>query len=142
MGTISQLKWPELMRSISDGSVGCCEFLRRSRLRLDIISGEAGLELSTCNAGYAISKILARPGQPELTEGDAIVAIGGKILSGLEAEQVEERFGEAFCDGAEIVIGSVAQLAQWPFEVVLHAAQRFLAESVPFVPKLERTSTN
>eukprot|EP00411_Alexandrium_monilatum_P085664 CAMPEP_0175728696 /NCGR_PEP_ID=MMETSP0097-20121207/49429_1 /TAXON_ID=311494 /ORGANISM="Alexandrium monilatum, Strain CCMP3105" /LENGTH=207 /DNA_ID=CAMNT_0017036551 /DNA_START=32 /DNA_END=653 /DNA_ORIENTATION=- len=65
------------------------------------------------------------------TIGDAIAAIGGRILLGLDAEQVEERFGEAIGEGAELVAGSLAELTQWPFEVVLHEAQRLLAAAGP-----------
>lgn len=117
--------------------------LRRSRLQLDVLSGEAGLELSTCQAGYAVDKILARPGQPGLCLGDAIVAIGGQALLGLDEAEVEERFGEALCNGTEIVTASLAELTLLPFELVQHEVSRFLSESCSaLMSKLERTATN
>jgi len=131
-----------LVRSISDHFMLHQGFLRKSRLQLDILSGRAGLELSTCQAGYAVEKILARPGQPELCMGDAILAIGGKVLMGLDEAEVEDCFGQSLCDGVELVTASLDELTRWPFELVQHEVTRFLAESARFMSKFERTVTN
>jgi len=131
-----------LVRSISDQLMFHAGLLRKSRLLLDIVSGQAGLELSTCQAGYTVDKILARPGQPELREGDTIVAIGGKLLVGLEDEEVEYRFAESLCNGVELVTAPFAELIRRPFELVQHEISAFMAESSISMSKLQRTVTH
>jgi len=130
-----------LSRSLSHGPAPVARLLRRSWLQLDVVSGTAGLELSTCKAGYTVDKVLARPGQPGLTEGDAILAIEGEILLGLEPDDVEQRFGAAIRHKAELVTCPWSELVRLPFEVVEHEARRLLSEPSASRPELERTAT-
>lgn len=92
-------------------------FLRRCSLKVDPIAG-AGLELSTCDAGYLVDAIDVVPGQANLRRGFAIVAIGGHLLLGLEPEEVERRFGAAVCDGAEVIAGPAHGLLTQPFDSI------------------------
>lgn len=130
-----------LSRSLSHGPAPAARLLRRSWLQLDVVSGAAGLELSTCKAGFTVDRVLARPGQPGLTEGDAILAIGGEILLGLEPDDVEQRFGAALRHRAELVTCPWSDLVRLPFEVVEREARRLLGEPRPSRSQLERTAT-
>jgi len=107
-----------LTRTTSTKSSDGPSLLKRGQLRLDLRSGQAGLELSACQAGYAVDEIETRPGQPDLEVGDVIVAIGGSVLIGLDPEDVEKRFGDAYCDGAAFIAGPLSELMEWPFEAV------------------------
>jgi len=121
------------------------DFLCECRLNIDCLSGEAGLELYACQAGYVVERTLPQPGQPELSLGDAIVAIGGMSLMGLDPGEVERRFGEARSRSAtDLVTAPLAELTRWPFEVVQNELERLLNtqdRAKGFAPTLQRTST-
>lgn len=132
---------PGLLRSLTQTkSASGGGLLRRGRLCLDT-NGQAGLELSTSEAGYLVDTILAEPGQPDLHAGDAIVAVGGSMLMGLEEEEVERRFGEAYCNGATIVAGPQAELLAWPFNYIHCEVERLMAPSCASAFVLERAKT-
>jgi len=76
-------------------------------LRVDETLG-AGLELATCSAGYMVKDVDPAPGQLDLHVGSTIVAIDGVILIGLVADEVEIAFGEAFKDGAQLLVSEDA----------------------------------
>mmetsp|Transcript_158084 Transcript_158084/g.507184 ORF Transcript_158084/g.507184 Transcript_158084/m.507184 type:complete len:145 (-) Transcript_158084:1433-1867(-) len=80
--------------------------LRAGRLRVEHGEAGAGLELSACPAGYLVERLLEWPGQPDLREGDAIVAIGGEFLHDLEEADLEERFRKHFADRAAVIVGN------------------------------------
>jgi len=105
--------------------------LRRGKLLLDPVTGQAGLDLAAGQAGYLVEAVLPRPGQPDLRPGDTIVAMGGTLLLGFEPEELEERFGEAYADGAAFVTGPLAELLEWPFELVRREAERLLFAATP-----------
>lgn len=100
-------------------------FLRRCSLKVDPVAG-AGLELSTCDAGYLIEAVDPVPGQANLRRGFAIVAIGGRLLLGLEPEEVERRFSGAVCDGAEVIAGPAHDLFTVPFDSIRQQALQLM----------------
>lgn len=116
-----------LVRSLSEqGASFIASLLQRTHLQVDVLTGEAGLELSACQAGYLIDQVHERPGQPDLKKGDVIVAIGSCALTGLEPEDLEERFGGAFGPNAMLWKCSMLALTVLPLDVVHHELQRFL----------------
>jgi hypothetical protein len=130
-----------LTRTTSTRSSDGTSLLKKGRLCLDLRSGQAGLEMSACQAGYAVDEIAPLPGQPDLEVGDVIVAIGGSVLLGLDPEDVEQHFSDAYCNGAVFVAGPVAELVQWPFEAVQREANLLLAPSTQSSLLLERSRT-
>jgi len=109
----------------SHGSVS--KLLWIGRLQVDPAGG-AGLELRWVKMGYCVDSIEPQPGQPDLNAGDAIVAIGGKLLAGLSEDEVEQVFGESFGDGVGLVVGPLAQLLQHTVEQVRCNVQQLLAD--------------
>lgn len=97
---------------------------------MDSRSGRAGMELTACEAGYLVDSIAPWPGQPDLVAGDTVVAIGRTMLLNLAPEEVEQRFGEAYCDGAIFVAGPYEELIKWPFDTVKHEAELLLTPSL------------
>ncbi|CAJ1371817.1 unnamed protein product [Effrenium voratum] len=98
--------------------------LRSCQLRVEPDLG-AGLELEVCGAGYVVDDCQHAQ---DLKPGDVIVAIAGRLLVGLDEDQVEEHFGAAFCDGAPLLVGSFDQLQHFSLESIRTAA---LAIPVP-----------
>jgi len=105
------------------------KFLRRASLR--VADGGAGLELSPCQAGLFVEQIESVPGQPDLRRGFAIVAIQGKLLLGLDEDQLFSRFGAALKDGAEILAGPAEEMQTTPFEEIQSQALQLLSDGVP-----------
>jgi len=130
-----------LTRTTSTRSGDGASVLKRGKLSLDFRSGQAGLELSACQAGYAVDEIAPLPGQPGLEIGDVIVAIGGSVLLGRDAEDVEQLFGDAYCDGAVFVAGRMSELVRWPFEAVQREINLLLTQSTKSGMLLERSRT-
>lgn len=79
--------------------------LRTGHLRVERGDAGAGLVLSSCSMGYLIEQVLEWPGQPDLHEGDIIIALGQSLLLDLEESQLEELFGESFVNNASVVVG-------------------------------------
>jgi hypothetical protein len=75
----------------------------------------AGLELRATVAGYAIDAVEDEPGQPGVDPGDVITAIRGVSLSHLSEEDLEDRFGENFGAGVDLVIEKpVTEVVMFP----------------------------
>jgi len=102
------------------------QFLRLGHLRVDPDAG-AGLELRWVKVGYCVDRVDRKPGQPDLREGDAMVAFGGAILAGLDEDGVEERFGAKFADGVSFVAAPLKELMRPTIEEVCREAEKFLA---------------
>merc|ERR1719482_411198 len=84
------------------------------RLRVDPDSG-AGLELRATPAGYAIDAVEDDPGRPGVDPGDTITAIAGVSLAGLDENELEDRFGDNFGPGVEVVVEkSVTEVVMFP----------------------------
>jgi len=130
-----------LTRTTSTRSSDGASVLKRGRLCLDLRSGQAGLELSACQEGYAVDEIAPFPGQPDLEVGDVIVSIGGSVLHGLDPEDVEQRFGDAYCDGAVFVAGPLLKLAEVPLEALQREISLLLTPSTQTSLLLERSRT-
>jgi len=95
--------------------------------RLNIMLGiGAGLELVACEAGYIVGDISEQPGQSGLNVGDVIVAIGSHFLVGLSEDEVEQRFGEGFSDGTQLVVGPLHELEQIPISDVRRCAEELI----------------
>lgn len=99
---------PEPQHRKSEDMPSC---LKRGQLHVADDAG-AGLELFPCDRGFLVQEVDNCPAQPDLQVGDVIVAIGATRLFGLAPEEVEERFGASFRNGANIIIGSGASLAK------------------------------
>merc|ERR1711972_708482 len=105
-----------------EGRSTAADILRVGRLRVHSDTG-AGLTLVACEFGYFVSRI-DDMGQPDLQEGDAVVAIGDAMLLGLQEDEVERCFGESFHDGCAFVAGNYMALRRQPFaEIRLLAKQ-------------------
>jgi hypothetical protein len=100
------------------------QHLRIGKLR--VAAGSAGLGLEVCEAGYYVEDIGEAPGQPDMRVGDAILAIGSRMLLGVDEAEIDERFGNEFRDGAALVLGPLAPLQQIPLEDVRLAIQALL----------------
>lgn len=100
--------------------------LRSGRLRVECGESGAGMEVSQCPAGYLVEELSEWPGQPDISQGDVIVAIGDSLLLGLKEADLEQRFGTAFEDGVVIIFGSWVTIKRTPQDVLLRAAQRLL----------------
>merc|ERR1712139_750772 len=95
-------------------------------LRVDPVLG-AGLMLTPCEIGFLVKDIELKPGQPDLRVGDVILAMGGNQLLALEDEEVERRFGEAYCNGATFVAGHHSELSKKPFGEVVRELKLILS---------------
>lgn len=100
-------------------------FLRRAQLRVAPDVG-AGLELFPCERGFLVEEVDCSPGQPDLKAKDVIVAIGVTPLFGLEAEEIEHHFGAGFHDGANVIVGEEAAVAQLSLEALKRATEFLL----------------
>jgi hypothetical protein len=130
--TSQTMSAPKMTRSLSTRSNSGASFLKRGRLNLDQRAdcpAGAGLVLSPCQAGYLVEEILPLPGQRDLDIGDAIVAIGHSLLLGLTEDELEERFGDAYCDGAALIAGPHSELMAWPFDIVMREVNLLLNSS-------------
>mmetsp|Transcript_45525 Transcript_45525/g.90192 ORF Transcript_45525/g.90192 Transcript_45525/m.90192 type:complete len:257 (-) Transcript_45525:32-802(-) len=108
--------WLEALfpRKRSWQSLQCC------RLRVDASLG-AGLELEEGELGYYVLSVAPEPGQdPALQPGDAILAIEGKPLVGLNPdEDLQQLFGSQFIHDAELLFSRADELYE---AVVEHGA--------------------
>merc|ERR1711988_1890771 len=114
------------MALTQQSEVDAASLLRAGCLRVHADLG-AGLEMVVCEQGYFVSQV-ELPGQPDIKKGDVIVAIGSSILLGLPEDEVGERFGEAFCEGAHVIVAKYTDLRPLPFSVVRHRAEQLVAE--------------
>jgi len=130
-----------LTRTTSTRSSDGASVLKRGRLCLDPRSGQAGLELSACQEGYYVEEIAPFPGQPDLEVGDVIVCIGGSVLHDMDPEDVEQRFGDAYCDGAVFVAGPLLKLEDVPSQAVQREISLLLTPSTQSSLLLERSRT-
>jgi len=77
--------------------------LRHCKLRVH--EQGAGLDMEESEHGYVVEAIGEKPGQdPLLQRGDAIIAIEGHRLMGLQSDDIGEIFGTHFRDGANLVL--------------------------------------
>lgn len=111
--------------------------LRMAQLR--VAAEGAGLELCVCEFGYRIDAVEVVPGQPGLQAGVVILAVGGMVLMGLDEDEIERRFGEAFADGASMVVGDFAVLPRTAPHEVSRELEKLLSRPTP--SGLERTKT-
>ena len=83
----------------------------------------AGVELTATCWGMRVDSIEPEPGQPHLSQGSIITAIGGVNLLGLPSEDdVADSFGSNFKDGALIDVDPVTyekiplppEASSWP----------------------------
>jgi hypothetical protein len=118
-----------------NGTAAGVQFLRHAKLR---VQEGAGLLLYACNMGFLVQEIDDTPGQPDLRLKDVIVAIQGSLLCGLDEDEIQDRFGAAFQDGAPLLVGASAHLAQLQPEELQQAVQHMIspvAVQVPSVPE-------
>eukprot|EP00928_Gymnodinium_smaydae_P024626 TRINITY_DN19871_c0_g1_i1.p1 TRINITY_DN19871_c0_g1~~TRINITY_DN19871_c0_g1_i1.p1 ORF type:complete len:856 (-),score=106.34 TRINITY_DN19871_c0_g1_i1:39-2606(-) len=65
----------------------------------------AGLDVSFADgAGYIIEAIADAPGQPELREGDVVVAVAGRSLTLTSEDEADEVLAAELRDGAEFLV--------------------------------------
>lgn len=58
--------------------------------------------------------------------GDVILWINGLMLMGLDEDSVEERFTEAFANGAPLVVGNLSSLMKHQQEEVEAAVKKLI----------------
>eukprot|EP00435_Cladocopium_sp_Y103_P017533 s493_g4.t1 len=78
---------------------------RQSHLRVHPEHG-AGIDLTVSEQGYLVDFVEDFPGQ-DLSVGDVILEINGQKLAGLSEEEMEDKFGAHFGDGAKLTIRPV-----------------------------------
>jgi len=76
--------------------------LREERLKVDPEEG-AGVALEPCDYGFLVERVEDRPGQ-NLTAGDVIVAVEGRMFAGISGEQMKASFLKRRADGARLAV--------------------------------------
>lgn len=122
-----------------DRGLTATQCLRKTILRVCPDVG-AGLHLSTCEAGYFVDDVDSEPGQQDLRKGFVIVAIEGKMLLGLDEDELERVFGDKYRDEAVIVSGPYHELKSRSFAEVREQALVLLGVLRP-PAGLQRTRT-
>jgi hypothetical protein len=108
---------------------GLAQLFCVGRLRVHADLG-AGMTLQVSDLGYFVQK-LEEPGQPDIKMGDVILAIGTEALLGLEEDEVEKLFGDAFGPDAPVVVGNYMKLRQRSFRELRGACQQLLRQPPP-----------
>jgi hypothetical protein len=76
--------------------------IREERLKVDPDAG-AGIALKGCEFGFLVESVEDEPGQ-DLTDGDVIVAVEGRMFVGISEDQMKASFLKRRVDGARLAV--------------------------------------
>ena len=80
--------------------------------------------------------------EQSLQPGDIIVAIEGHLLVDLTEDEVEEKFGAEFCDGASLLVGTFDELQHFSLKTISKRASEILKAKPDEVLKGPKLSDN
>jgi len=81
--------------------------LREERLKVCPEEG-AGVALEPCEYGFLVESVEELPGQ-NLSEGDVIVAVEGRLFAGISGEQMKASFLKRRTDGARLTVARFSE---------------------------------
>jgi len=76
--------------------------MREERLKVDVKTG-AGVALEPSEFGFLVTKVADEPGQ-NLTQGDVVVAVEGRLFVGISGDQMKASFLKRRVDGARLAV--------------------------------------